>query len=140
MRSARAVMSRYLKVRTEKTPSVQSFNVQSYSNFPLPGENYTRLLKLYPTHTYFCFTGFSTDLECEIIEVSLDSSPNYEALSYPWGSSERNVPILIRPPHSVLGRRKDMRWTLCGTVMVSAASAPIMKTFQEGTDRESSYA
>jgi hypothetical protein len=28
--------------------------------------------------------------------VALDDSPNYEALSYAWGSPERNIPILVR--------------------------------------------
>jgi Heterokaryon incompatibility protein (HET) len=63
---------------------------------PIPAEGWIRLLKVCPAQELGGRAGFTADLEREILEVALDDSPNYEALSYAWGSPERNIPILVR--------------------------------------------
>jgi len=62
-----------------------------YPALPLPeAGKYTRLLRLSPG-------DFSDDLHVELKQVLLDGTPNYEALSYVWGSSANPVSILVGP-------------------------------------------
>ena len=62
-----------------------------YSALPLPeAGKHTRLLRLSPG-------GFLDDLHVELEQVLLDGTPNYEALSYVWGSPADPVPILVGP-------------------------------------------
>ena len=44
-------------------------------------------------------TDHSPDLHCEIDHASLDATPEYEALSYVWGTEQASKPIYIRHAH-----------------------------------------
>ncbi len=55
--------------------------VELYQHEPLKSDRSIRLFRLYPSLR-------GSELSGELIEVSLDKAPTYEALSYVWGSPE----------------------------------------------------
>jgi len=52
-----------------------------------------RLVHLYP------FVKFSDPIQCKIVAVSLDDSPEYDAMSYCWGEQSNPVSIKIDDSH-----------------------------------------
>ncbi len=56
----------------------------------LKGEECTRLLELCPADNQ------TTPIQCDLVNVSMDDVPGYEALSYAWGSPVRDQPIQCR--------------------------------------------
>lgn len=54
--------------------------MDNFKHEALPGERFTRILKLLPSN------GSDVSLRCELLIVSLDKLPKYEALSYAWGA------------------------------------------------------
>ena len=77
--------------------------VESFIYSPLAlGKHEIRLLRLQPRH----FSS-SDEIECELLQVNLDTKPYYEALSYEWGPPA-NSPFWI----SIDGKLHQVRENL----------------------------
>jgi hypothetical protein len=98
---------------------------QSYQFAPLPGPHYTRLLHLNPSDT----TG-SASLSGRLETIDLDAHPSYEALSYEWGSPNKDnvlyldgggaIPITKSLHHALLDIRHEAATLGARTLWVDA--------------------
>ncbi|KAJ4320262.1 hypothetical protein N0V84_005960 [Fusarium piperis] len=66
----------------DQTPSVKYPEVPKYSYTPLRSPTNSKQFRLLKVHG----GADEDDVECELIIHSLDDAPEYEALSYVWGS------------------------------------------------------
>ena len=62
--------------------------VLSYPGPPLYSEDSIRLLHLFPG-------SWKDNIECNLVAVSLDAQPPYEAISYTWGLSKADATICV---------------------------------------------
>lgn len=68
-------------VEAVQSPSNSDIRNLRYSYMPLGSTSAFRLIRLYPGNR-------EEDVECEIFHSNLDSHPDFEALSYTWGTSD----------------------------------------------------
>jgi hypothetical protein len=86
--SVQGVYSWLVRRETEKRRIICMEN-QEYVHDELEGDRYIRLLKIERKTPW-------DEVRCDIIQVSLDCAPSYEALSYTWGSGILSHSITIR--------------------------------------------
>ncbi|WAO93258.1 HET-domain-containing protein [Fusarium falciforme] len=92
-------MSRPPSAQRDQSPSVQRPEVPKYSYIPLRSSTNSKQFRLLKVHR-----GADEDeVECELIIHSLDNAPEYEALSYVWGSPVPQARIRLATGYAEVG-------------------------------------
>ncbi|KAL0258806.1 hypothetical protein SLS55_006310 [Diplodia seriata] len=73
----------------------------TFQHRPLVDPRHIRLLRLHPGH-FALRKDAPWLIEYEIVHVSLDAAPSYEAVSYVWGSSTQTQLVRILPTNRTL--------------------------------------
>lgn len=76
------------RLDTGSIPRVTVPGLKSYEYSALQGPTWVRLLSLAP--------GIGDEVSCNIQHVDLDTAPEYEALSYVWGSPEKSCRLVVQ--------------------------------------------
>jgi hypothetical protein len=111
--------------------------LRNYRHLPIKGDGLIRLLKLFSANKPGMENSPSTAIECEIIEVALESSHCHEGLSYAWGLPERNIPIWVRG-HSSEVRAEDEPFSgalyITGNLLAALKRLPTIKRLSSALD------
>ncbi|KAM6520101.1 hypothetical protein FALCPG4_013653 [Fusarium falciforme] len=92
-------MSRPPSAQRDQSPSVQRPEVPKYSYIPLRSSTNSKQFRLLKVHR-----GADEDeVECELTIHSLDDAPEYEALSYVWGSPVPQARIRLVTGYAEVG-------------------------------------
>ncbi|UPK95154.1 hypothetical protein LCI18_006089 [Fusarium solani-melongenae] len=92
-------MSRPPSAHRDQSTSVQRLEVPKYSYTPLRSSTNSKQFRLLKVHR-----GADLDeVECELVIHSLDDAPEYEALSYVWGSPVPQARIRLATGYAGVG-------------------------------------
>ncbi|KAI8711968.1 HET-domain-containing protein [Fusarium sp. LHS14.1] len=92
-------MSRPSSAQRDQPPCVQRREVSKYSYTPLQPSSNSKQFRLLKVHR----GADEDDVECDLIIHNLDDAPEYEALSYVWGSPVPQARIQLATGYTEVG-------------------------------------
>ncbi|KAL2672749.1 hypothetical protein Neosp_013463 [[Neocosmospora] mangrovei] len=92
-------MSRPSSAQRDQPPCVQRREVSKYSYTPLQSSTNSKQFRLLKVHR----GAHEDDVECDLIIHNLDDAPEYEALSYVWGSPVPQARIRLATGYAEVG-------------------------------------